>query len=59
MTLSRLEDYVESSVMLQMYNTTKNNFLATTTAEKRTSMWGIMGSFDKRNRLNLGQCSKA
>ena len=59
MTLSRLEDYVESSVMLQMYNTTKDNFLATTTAEKRTSMSGIMGSFDKHNRLNLGHCSKA
>ena len=29
------------------------------TAEKRTSMWGIMGSFHKHNRLNLGQCSKA
>ena len=58
MTLSHLEDYVESSVMLQMYNTTKDNFLATT-AEKRTSMSGIMGSFDKHNRLNLGHCSKA
>ena len=23
-----------------------------------TSMWGIMGSFNKHNRLNLGQCSK-
>ncbi len=41
-----------------MYNTTR----VFTTAEKRlfmTSIWGIIGSFDEHNRLNLGHCSKA
>ncbi len=40
MAVSCLEDYVESSVMLQMYNTTRDNFVVTTTAEKKTSYVG-------------------
>ena len=66
MPLLHLEDYVEFSVFsyvttklsLVVFNTTR----VVTTAEKRlfmTLIWGIMGSFDKHNRLNLGHCSKA
>ncbi len=66
MPLLHLEDYV--SYMLQMKlslvdrDNLKENIFLLLTAEKilfMTSIWGIMGSFDGHNRLNLGHCSKA